>query len=167
MNRHYTIEEYEHSLKLLRSAFDEPALTTDVIVGFPGETEEEFEKTVEALTRMNLYEMHIFKYSVRKGTRAEKMPNQVPEQIKTLRSNVLLELSRKNQAEYEKKWIGKEEEILAEEISEQDGKTYLTGHTKRYVKVGIENQKNMSGQLVKVKITGQKEGNMLLGQILD
>lgn len=167
MNRHYTIEEYEHSLNLLRNAFYEPALTTDVIVGFPGETEEEFEKTVEALTRMNLYEMHIFKYSVRKGTRAEKMPNQVPEQIKTVRSNVLLELSKKNQAEYEKKWIGKEEEILAEEISEQEGKTYLTGHTKRYVKVGIENQKNMSGQLVKVKITGQKEGNMLLGQILD
>jgi threonylcarbamoyladenosine tRNA methylthiotransferase MtaB len=165
MNRHYTIEEYENSLALLREAFDAPALTTDVIVGFPGETEEEFEETTRALERMNLYEMHIFKYSVRKGTKAEKMPNQVPDQKKTERSNVLLSMTHRHQEEYEQHWIGKEEEILAEEVISLDGKEYLIGHTKRYVKVGIEGGENLSGTLLQVKITGRIPGNMLLGEI--
>ena len=167
MNRRYSIAEYENSLAILRKAFKEPALTTDVIVGFPGETEEEFEITKESLTRMKLYEMHIFKYSVRKGTKAETMPNQVPEQIKTKKSGDLLELAAKNKREYEEQWIGQEEEILAEETVEIDGKTYLTGHTKRYVKGGIETSKELSGQLIRVKITDRIPGNMLLGQILD
>ena len=166
MNRHYSIEEYEHSLALLRKAFHEPALTTDVIVGFAGETEEEFAETVKALERMNLYEMHIFKYSVRKGTRAEKMPNQVPEQIKTQRSNVLLSMTARHKEQYEEQWIGQEEEILAEEFVEIAGKTYLVGHTKRYVKVGIDTKKDLTGQLVSVKIRGKIDGNVLLGEIL-
>lgn len=167
MNRHYSIEEYEHSLELLRKAFDRPALTTDVIVGFAGETEEEFAVTVESLERMNLYEMHIFKYSVRKGTRAEKMPNQVPEQIKTKRSNVLLEMAARHKNEYEKQWIGSEEEILAEEMVEMNGETYLTGHTKRYVKIAVKTQNNLTGQLVKVKITEQLDKEVLCAEILD
>lgn len=166
MNRHYSIEEYEHSLALLRKAFHEPALTTDVIVGFAGETEEEFAETVKALERMNLYEMHIFKYSVRKGTRAEKMPNQVPEQIKTQRSNVLLSMTARHKEQYEEQWIGQEEEILAEEFVEIEGKTYLVGHTKRYVKVGIDTKEDLTGQLVSVKIRGKIDGNVLLGEIL-
>lgn len=165
MNRHYSIEEYEHSLALLRKAFHEPALTTDVIVGFAGETEEEFAETVKALERMNLYEMHIFKYSVRKGTRAEKMPNQVPEQKKTERSNVLLAMTARHKEAYEAQWVGQEEEILAEEFVEFEGKTYLVGHTKRYVKVGIETKEDLTGQMVPVKILDKIDGNMLLGEI--
>lgn len=165
MNRHYSIEEYEHSLVLLRKAFHEPALTTDVIVGFAGETEEEFAETVKALERMNLYEMHIFKYSVRKGTRAEKMPNQVPEQKKTERSNVLLAMTARHKEAYEAQWVGQEEEILAEEFVEFEGKTYLVGHTKRYVKVGIETKEDLTGQMVPVKILDKIDGNMLLGEI--
>ena len=167
MNRHYSIEEYEHSLKLLREAFDQPALTTDVIVGFAGETEEEFAQTVEALERMNLYEMHIFKYSVRKGTRAEKMPDQVPETKKTERSNVLLEMTARHKADYEAQWLGREEEILAEETIEVNGETYLTGHTKRYVKVAVKTDRNLAGQLIRVKITDQMDKDMLCAEILD
>lgn len=167
MNRHYSIEEYEHSLKLLREAFDQPALTTDVIVGFAGETEEEFSQTVEALERMNLYEMHIFKYSVRKGTRAEKMPDQVPETKKTERSNVLLEMTARHKADYETQWLGCEEEILAEETVEVNGETYLTGHTKRYVKVAVKTDRNLAGQLIRVKITDQMDKDMLCAEILD
>ncbi|MBE5956463.1 MAG: tRNA (N(6)-L-threonylcarbamoyladenosine(37)-C(2))-methylthiotransferase MtaB [Lachnospiraceae bacterium] len=167
MNRHYSIEEYERSLALLRQAFREPALTTDVIVGFAGETEEEFAETVEALKRMNLYEMHIFKYSVRKGTRAEKMPNQVPEQIKTQRSNILLEMAARHKEAYEKQWIGQEEEILAEEFADIEEERYLLGHTKRYVKVAVKTTKNLEGQLVKVRIIGQLDKNVLAGEIID
>jgi len=167
MNRHYSIEEYEQSLALLRSVFHEPALTTDVIVGFAGETEEEFAETVEALKRMNLYEMHIFKYSVRKGTRAEKMPNQVPEQVKTKRSNVLLEMAKNHKETYEKQWIGQEEEILAEEFIKMKEDTYLLGHTKRYVKVAVKTTKDFTGQLVKVRIIGQLDKEVLVGEIID
>ena len=167
MNRHYSIEEYEHSLALLRQVFHEPALTTDVIVGFAGETEEEFAVTVEALKRMNLYEMHIFKYSVRKGTRAEKMPNQVPEQKKTERSNVLLEMGQNHKETYEKQWIGQEEEILAEEFVTIDGETYLLGHTKRYVKLAVKTAEDYIGQLVKVRIIGQLNSELLIAEIID
>ncbi|MDO4554803.1 MAG: tRNA (N(6)-L-threonylcarbamoyladenosine(37)-C(2))-methylthiotransferase MtaB [Lachnospiraceae bacterium] len=167
MNRHYTIAEYEHSLALLRKAFFLPALTTDVIVGFPGETEEEFCETKKALERMNLYEMHIFKYSIRQGTKAEKMLHQVPENIKTERSNVLLALSKKNQQSYEEAWIGKEEEILLEEEMILDDKVYLTGHTKRYVKVGVLGVSGLEGSLVKVKIIENIPGKMLIGEIKD
>ena len=165
MNRHYSIEEYENSLALLRKVFHEPALTTDVIVGFAGETEAEFKETVQALERMNLYEMHIFKYSVRKGTRAEKMPDQVPEETKTVRSNVLLQMTARHKDAYEEQWIGQKEEILAEEFVEVDGRQYLVGHTKRYVKVGIETTKDLTGQLVNVDIVGKIDGNMLVGKI--
>ncbi len=166
MNRHYTIEEYESSLALLRKVFHEPALTTDVIVGFAGETEEEFATTVEALKRMNLYEMHIFKYSVRKGTRAEKMPNQVPEQKKTERSNVLLEMAKEHKDAYEKQWIGEEEEILAEEFVTIQEETYLLGHTKRYVKIAVKTKEDYIGQLVKVKVTGHLNKEVLSAEIL-
>ena len=166
MNRHYSIEEYEHSLALLRKVFHEPALTTDVIVGFAGETEEEFAETVEALKRMNLYEMHIFKYSVRKGTRAEKMPNQVPEQKKTERSNVLLAMAKLHKETYEKQWLGQEEEILAEEFVEIQGEKYLTGHTKRYVKIAVRTEENLIGQIVKVKIEKYLDKEVLAAEIL-
>ena len=108
---------------------------------------------------------HIFKYSVRKGTRAEKMPDQVPEETKTVRSNVLLQMTARHKDAYEEQWIGQKEEILAEEFVEVDGRQYLVGHTKRYVKVGIETTKDLTGQLVNVDIVGKIDGNMLVGKI--
>ena len=134
MNRKYTIEEYEEGCKLLRKYYDRPALTTDIIVGFPGETKEEFEDTLAHLKRLNLYEMHIFKYSVRKGTVAEKLENQVPENIKNERSEVLLELSKNNKAAYEASFVGATLSVLFEERVMLGDKEYYTGHSKRYIK---------------------------------
>lgn len=143
MNRKYTIEEYEEGCKLLRKYYDRPALTTDVIVGFPGETKEEFKDTVAHLTKLNLYEMHIFKYSVRKGTVAEKMENQVPENIKNERSEILLELSRNNKIAYEASFLGDTLSVLFEEKVMLGDKEYYTGHSKRYIKCYKESEKDI------------------------
>ncbi|MCR5214487.1 MAG: tRNA (N(6)-L-threonylcarbamoyladenosine(37)-C(2))-methylthiotransferase MtaB [Eubacterium sp.] len=133
MNRKYTIEEYTETVELLRKYFDRPAITTDIIVGFPGETDEDFKTTYENLEKLNLYEMHVFKYSKRKGTIAEKMPDQVDEQIKTERSNRLLELTEKQKKAFEMSFSGQIDKILVEEIVQLDGKKYYRGHTKRYI----------------------------------
>ena len=109
MNRHYDTRDYEERCKILRRAFDNPAITTDVIVGFPGETEEEFEQTREFLERIRFYEMHIFKYSRRAGTRADSMPDQVPESVKSIRSDVLLELEKQMSEDYRRSLVGKED----------------------------------------------------------
>ena len=122
MNRKYTTEEYEAALTILRKYYEHPALTTDVIAGFVGETEEEFEKTRAYLEKINLYEMHIFKYSVREGTRAQKMSGHVPEQVKTERSDILLAMARFHKSEFEKWYIGRKEKVLLEEIIEKNGK---------------------------------------------
>ena len=111
MNRHYKAEDFKEKALLLRKYFDRPALTTDVIVGFPGETEEEFEATYEFLKDIQFYEMHVFKFSPRKGTRAEKMENPVPEEVKNQRSAVLIKLGNKNKEEYEKLFENEEKEI--------------------------------------------------------
>ena len=153
MNRHYTPEEYYEKCKLLREVFDHPAITTDVIVGFPGETEEEFEETRKFLEKVNFYEMHVFKYSKRKGTRAAEMENQVPEQTKTKRSNILLELARKRSEEYRSFWIGKEVTVLLEEKIVLDGKFYMVGHTKEYVKAAVKGEFS-SNTFVTGKING-------------
>ncbi len=156
MNRHYTTGEYFQSVQLLREAFDCPAITTDVIVGFPGETEEEFAQTKEYLEKISFYEMHIFKYSKRAGTRAAVMPNQVPDQIKTLRSNELLAMEKKQSQIFRNRYIGNEAEVLLEETKVVDGKEYFIGHTKDYVKVAIdavsENTLQIN-ELVKVSVT--------------
>lgn len=154
MNRKYTIEEYAEKCQLLREHFDVPAITTDVIVGFPGETEEEFAITTENLEKINLYEMHIFKYSKRKGTHAEKMDHQVDEQLKNVRSSCLLEMTQRQKNAYETALLGEEEEVLLEEEIVVDGISYMTGHTKRYVKIGVRGEHLKSNQLVKVKIDG-------------
>ncbi|MBO4591589.1 MAG: tRNA (N(6)-L-threonylcarbamoyladenosine(37)-C(2))-methylthiotransferase MtaB, partial [Eubacterium sp.] len=137
MNRKYTIEEYKAACELIRSYFDRPAITTDIIVGFPGETDEDFEDTYKNLVELNLYEMHVFKYSRRKGTVADNMPEQVDEQIKTERSNRLLELSAKNKAAFEKLFDGEKQEVLIEEIVKIRNKNYFRGHTMRYVLIDI------------------------------
>lgn len=157
MNRRYTTEEYYEKCQLLRKYFKNPALTTDVIVGFPGETEEEFETSKAFVERVGFYETHIFKYSKRKGTKAATMENQVPEPIKTLRSNELLKIHDVRKAEYESTFVGTEVEVLMEESIQKDGKYYQVGHTKEYVKIALETEEPLQNQLVKVRIgeTGQ------------
>ena len=137
MNRHYTAGEYLQSVEYLRREFKEPAITTDVIVGFPGETEEEFADTKEFLDKISFFEMHIFKYSKRAGTRAAVMPNQVPDQIKTVRSNELLAMEREQSVAFRRRYIGREAEILVEEKKAIGGREYWLGHTVDYVKVAV------------------------------
>jgi threonylcarbamoyladenosine tRNA methylthiotransferase MtaB len=137
MNRKYTREEYLEKCDLLRKAYDRPALTTDVIVGFPGETDEEFQDTVDYLENLNLYEMHIFKYSPREGTVAAKMKEQIHPDVKNSRSDVLIDMSARHKAAYEASFAGETISVLVEEIVHKDGKTYLKGHTERYMDIMI------------------------------
>jgi len=142
MNRHYTAEEYYRGCEILRKYFKNPAITTDVIVGFAGETEEEFATTKAFLEKVNFYEMHVFKYSRRAGTRADKMPNQVPEPVKTKRSAELLALEAEMSKNYRASFLGTETEVLLEEPVTIDGKRYMIGHTKEYVKVVVPYKEN-------------------------
>ncbi len=164
MNRKYTCGEYFEKCEKLRRAYDRPAITTDVIVGFPGETEEEFLETVHFLTKLNLYEMHIFKYSPRKGTAAASMPNQISPEVKNKRRDVLLKLSEKNKAEYEKSFEGERIEVLVEEILEKgDNKIYLRGHTERYMDVcvlskNIESPKSYINSIISTKYIRIEDG---------
>ena len=148
MNRKYTTEEYYKGVCLLREYFENPAVTTDVIVGFPGETEEEFEETVRFLTKVGFYEMHVFKYSRRKGTVADTMKEQIPEDIKTKRSNRLLSLDEQLSCEYRLKHIHKPASVLFEEEKEINGKVYQIGHSMEYIKVAAECADNLSGRIV-------------------
>ena len=133
MNRHYTAEEFMESVRLLRQYYDRPAITTDVIVGFPGESGAEFEETVRFLEEVNFYEMHVFKYSVRKGTAAARMPVQIPEPVKGLRSDRLLEMTAAQSAAFRRLFTGEEEELLLEEKALLPFGLCWRGHTKRYV----------------------------------
>lgn len=137
MNRKYTTQEYYDKCCILRKYFNNPAITTDVIVGFPQETEEEFEATKVFLEKVHFYEMHIFKYSRRKGTVAGRMEGQVDEKVKTQRSAILLELENKMSKEYRQQHIGKTEEVLIEEIVSENGKDYFMGFTPDYIRVKI------------------------------
>lgn len=140
MNRKYTCEEYFEKCEILRKAFDRPALTTDVIVGFPGETDEEFQETVDYLTKLNLYEMHIFKFSPRQGTVAAGMKDQITPEIKNQRSDVLLALSEKNKQAYEALFRGETLDVLVEEKVQRDGKDGYRGHTERYMDIFVEEE---------------------------
>ena len=163
MNRHYTAEEFMESVKLLRRYYEEPAITTDVIVGFPGESEAEFEETVKFLEEVNFYEMHVFKYSVRKGTVAAKLPVQIPDPVKGVRSDVLLEMTERQSKDYRSRFIGKSEELLLEEIIQTPEGACWRGHTKRYVEGYIPcdsdgAQQFEAGQLVRGTFTGAVAG---------
>ena len=162
MNRRYTTTEFEDATKLLRDAFSDIKLTTDVIVGFPGETEEEFAQTYEFLKRIKFYKMHVFKYSVRSGTRAETMPNQVPAEIKEVRSKKLLELSDINEYEYNKKEVGKDTLILFEE---REGE-YFKGHSANYLYIKAKTPENIENKILKVKIIEAKENLDIIGEIV-
>ncbi len=168
MNRHYTAGEYFTSVEILRKYFAYPAITTDVIVGFPGETEEEFTLTKKFLEKVRFYEMHIFKYSSREGTRAASMPCQVPEPIKTKRSAQLLSLADGQSAAFRRRYIGREAEVLLEETREICGGIYRVGHTGDYVKVAVESE-GTNGEaaniFVKVLVKGFLTDEILLGEL--
>ena len=158
MNRKYSTSEYREAVDLLRAVYDQPAITTDVIAGFVGETEEEFEETRRFLEEIRLYEMHIFKYSVREGTRAQKMQGHLPDHIKAARSGVLLQMAERFKRAFEESFIGREVEVLLEEEILIDGRSYWQGFTDRYVKIFVENDKKYHkfsrNTLVRVKIIG-------------
>lgn len=162
MNRKYTTKEYERGCELLRKYFVHPAITTDVIVGFPGETEEEFEQTKAYLEHIHFYEMHIFKYSKRKGTRAAVMPDQIDEQVKAARSEKLIALGHDMSKEFRKFYIGKNEEVLFEEKAVIGDKEYFVGYTKEYVKVAKKTDENFENQIVSGRISGMLTDEILL-----
>lgn len=162
MNRKYTTKEYERGCELLRKYFVHPAITTDVIVGFPGETEEEFEQTKAYLEHIHFYDMHIFKYSKRKGTRAAVMPDQIDEQIKAARSEKLIALGHDMSKEFRKFYIGKNEEVLFEEKAVIGDKEYFVGYTKEYVKVAKKTDENLENQIVSGRISGMLTDEILL-----
>jgi threonylcarbamoyladenosine tRNA methylthiotransferase MtaB len=160
MNRKYTIEEFEKGVKLLRNKFPNVALTTDIIVGFPGETEEEFEKTYKFLKNIKFSKMHIFKYSQRKGTVAAKMKEQISPEIKEKRSNKLIELSNKNEIEFLNQYINQNLEVLFETKTEGD---YTEGHTTNYITVKVKAE-NIENSIENVKII-KREDMELIGNI--
>ena len=164
MNRHYTTREYFEGVEHLRRTFSDPAITTDVIVGFPGETEEEFAETCGFLEKVKFYEMHIFKYSRRNGTAAARMPDQVPETAKARRSEVLFELERRLSREFRERYIGKEAEVLLEETKDLCGRTYYVGHTGDYVKIAVPStgEKGRTGWLGTVSVTDFLTDEILL-----
>ena len=147
MNRRYTTEQFKEIAHLLRKNFSDAVLTTDIIVGFPGESEEEFETTYKFLEEIKFYKMHIFKYSPRKGTKAEKMENQIDGNKKEERSKKLIELSNKNEREYNQKYIGQDVEVLFEE--EKNG--VWQGHTKNYILAHYKTSENVENQIIKLK----------------
>lgn len=163
MNRKYTSEEFLQSCVLLRNYFSHPAITTDVIVGFPGETWEEFEETKAFLKKVHFYEMHVFKYSKREGTRAAKMPDQIPEQVKAARSEQLIALADEMSEEFRSYYQGKEIEVLMEEPFVFEGKKYFLGYTKEYVKAAVETQADIANTFVKGRVYGQINGIYLMG----
>ena len=165
MNRRYTAEEYERTCELLRRTFDQPALTTDVIVGFPGETEEEFEETLAFLKRIRLFEIHVFKYSRRRGTRAAVMENQIPEQVKTERSRILMELDRENSEAYILEQRGRDVEILIEEKMVLNGTEYQVGHTKEYIRAAVIAEQDLTNRIVSARIENMLEERLCLASL--
>ena len=154
MNRHYTSDEYFEKCELLRKYFDNPAFTTDVIVGFPGETQEDYEISREFVKKVRFSELHVFKYSKRDGTVAAKMENQIPEPVKTERSEDLIKVGENLTMEYRRKFIGKKVSVLFEEIINVAGENYWVGHTKEYIKVIIKSDKDISGDIKNVSLIG-------------
>ena len=154
MNRHYTSDEYFEKCELLREYFDNPAFTTDVIVGFPGETQEDYEISREFVKKVRFSELHVFKYSKRDGTVAAKMENQISEPVKTERSEDLIKVGENLTMEYRRKFIGKKVSVLFEEIINVAGENYWVGHTKEYIKVIMKSDKDISGDIKNVSLIG-------------
>ena len=160
MNRRYTTEQFKDIVALLRSKFEDVILTTDIIVGFPGESEEEFEKTYTFLKEIKFYKMHIFKYSPRKGTKAAVMPNQIDGNQKEERSRKLIELSNQNEKAYNQNYIGKQVEILFEE--QKNG--IWQGHTKNYILAHYKTEKNMENKIMKLQCIAAEEEYIVVNE---
>lgn len=167
MNRKYTAEDFFEKCRLIREYFVHPAITTDIIVGFPGETEEEFEQTKAFLDAVRLYETHIFKYSKRNGTKAAVMQGQIEDDIKSARSNELIQLGDKNATEFRKYYIGKTVSVLFEESVTHNGVVYYSGFTKEYVKVLLAGDENLTNIILKVEIEDILDNEYLLGKRID
>ncbi len=161
MNRHYTVEEFKNVVERLRKAFPEVMLTTDIIVGFPGETEEEFKKTYYYLKNIKFYKMHVFPYSKREGTKASKMQKQISQVVKEQRSKKLIELSNENEKEYLKEYIGKNLDVLFEK---KEGE-FIKGHTSNYLEVKVENKQTKENEIKTVHII-KREKMELIGEIV-
>ena len=167
MNRRYTAEEFYEKCELIRSRFETPAITTDVIVGFPGETDEEFSETKAFVQKVAFAQMHVFKYSKRKGTKAADMENQVPEPIKQQRSVELIEIEQKMRMNYREQFIGQKELVLIEEAVVIDNITYQIGHNERYQKLAIKTEKDLSNELVEVLVLQPLTEELLLCEIIN
>nr|WP_314098788.1 MiaB/RimO family radical SAM methylthiotransferase [uncultured Lachnoanaerobaculum sp.] len=161
MNRKYTADEFYEGVKLIRKYFASPAITTDIIVGFPGETKKDFEESKTFVEKVKFYETHIFPYSIREGTKAANMP-QVDGNEKVRRANILNEINLKNQKEFRALRIGKEDELLCEEIFIKDGIEYFTGYTKEYVKVAVLNSDLKTNDIVRGRIVDFLTDDILL-----
>lgn len=164
MNRRYTTGEYLNSVQLLRNAFDRPAITTDVIVGFPGETEEDFETCRRFLEQVEFYEMHIFKYSRRRGTAADRMPDQLPDAVKSRRSAVLQQLEIIQSRAFRSKYIGQDVEVLFEEARETETGLCQVGYTRDYIRVALPGEVPLQGSLRRVRVTGFLNDEVLLAE---
>lgn len=162
MNRKYTREDIQKVVIALRENFEDVILTADIIVGFPGETENEFNETYELLKEIKLYKIHVFQYSKREGTKAAGFPNQIPAEIKEKRSKKIIELSNKYGEEYNKQYIGKEVKVLMEEKQGE----YYKGHTENYMYVAVTNaDENIRNKIKKVKIE-KIEAELLIGKLI-
>ena len=157
MNRRYTTKQFEEIVEKLRKTYSDVMLTTDIIVGFPGETDEEFEKTYEFLKKIKFYKMHVFKYSIRTGTKAAKMENQVDNKTKEIRSKRLIKLSEENEKNFNDYYVGKQVEVLVEE--EENG--FLKGHSANYIMVKIKSDIDVVNEIVKVNVIENTKENLV------
>lgn len=164
MNRRYTPDEYYEKCEILRRHFQNPAITTDVIVGFPGETEDEFKITQEFLEKVHFSEMHIFKYSKRKGTKAAVMENQIDDMVKAKRSDVLLELNEKMSLDYKRNLLGCKKTVLFEEEVTIKEETFIIGHTMEYQKVAIKSEADIINKILEVNIINLLNSEILLAE---
>jgi len=166
MNRHYDTAAYYGAVELLRKYYANPAVTTDVIVGFPGETEEEFRQTERFLRQVGFYEMHIFKYSRRHGTRAAHMEGQLTEAQKAVRSDRLMELGREMSCAYRRNFAGTVQEVLFEEPFTRGGKTYWAGHTPNYIRVAVEREREeeVRNRIVRCRLDSFLDEDTMLGR---
>ncbi|HHV10290.1 MAG TPA: MiaB/RimO family radical SAM methylthiotransferase [Clostridiales bacterium] len=167
MNRKYTAQEYLDRVRLIKKYFDLPAFTTDVIVGFPGETPEEYAETLDFVGKVGFSHIHVFKYSKRAGTKAAQMPDQVSEEIKSRRSDELITGAEVMAKEYKANFLGRIEKVLFEEEIQVEGRTYQVGHNERYLKLALESKEDLSNQMKSVRICGDLTEEIMLCEIFN
>jgi len=167
MNRRYTSNEYLQKVNLIKRYYELPAFTTDIIVGFPGETEEEFNETMEFVKKVGFSHIHVFKYSKRAGTRAASMPQQIPEDVKNIRSNKLIALAQTMSMEYKSQFMGRIEKILIEEETEVDGAVYQLGHNERYLKLAVKSDIPLNNSIIEARVCKILTDELLLCEIVN